>query len=102
MTGIPVVRLESLFVDLLLTTAKRSQLTISLDYAHYRLGVFLPLLQRHFTIPLHELVKPNMILRHDELAVVTNASSASHLVNLLLRLGQMWERESNIGQKDYV
>ena len=68
LTGVTIVRLESLLVDLLLTCTKVTQLTISLDHLHHLTGVFFPLSIRQFSITGVELLEPWVVRWHDEVS----------------------------------
>ena len=100
MTRVAVVRLERLLVDLLLAATVAAQLAVVLDHAHDGLSVLFPLLQRHRGVALHELTKPRVILRHDELAVVRGAFFAGSLVDLFLGFSEVGERQTHIGQEN--
>ena len=100
MTGITIVRLEGFLVDLFLTLAEAAQLAILLDQAHDLLCMVLPFLQRHVTVPLHERSEPWVIRLKDELAVVADTLFPRLLIDLLLRICEMWEGQTNIGQKN--
>ena len=100
--SVPIVGLESLLVDLLLAATVATGLAVTLDHLHDGVGVLLPLLQRHRTVLGHELPKPGVVLRHDELAVVRDPLLAGQLVDLALRLGQVGERQAHTRKKNNI
>ena len=95
--SVTVIRLKGFLADLLSTQTKAAGLAIVLNHAHNGLSVFFPLLKGHRTVAGHELGKTSVVLRHDELSVVTDALGTSLLVHLLLWLGEVRKTESNIG-----